>query len=328
MPANLPPHYYIAEEKYRAARGPAEKVAALQEMLSTTPKHKGTDHLRADLRAKVARAMEELEHPKRGSGQPEPYAIRKEGAGQAVLIGLPNAGKSQLLASLTGAAAKVAEYPFTTRLPLPGMLRYQNVLIQLVDTPAINDREVQARLFSMLRNTDLLLVVVDLSADPLTEADEVMSELDHYGFRLLGNDQQPDPEDHRAQKRVLLVGNKADCTDANAAFELLEELYLGQLPLTMVSATSGSGLNGLGQDIFEALGKVRVYLKARGSQPDYDQPLILAQGSIVEDAAQLVHKDWTRRIKYALLWGSGKFEGQRIGRDYVLSDEDAIELHA
>ena len=170
MPANLPPHYYIAEEKYRAARGPAEKVAALPGVLSATPKHKGTDHLRADLRGKVAKAMEEAELPKRGSGQPQPYAIRKEGAGQAVLIGLPNAGKSQLLATLTGAAAKVAEYHFTTRLPLPGMLRYQNVLIQLVDTPAINDLEVQARLFSMLRNTDLLLLVVDLSGDPLSEA--------------------------------------------------------------------------------------------------------------------------------------------------------------
>ncbi len=328
MPANLPPHYYVAEEKYRAARGPAQKAAALQDMLSATPKHKGTDHLRADLRAKVARAMEELEHPKRESGQPQPYAVRKEGAGQAVLIGLPNSGKSSLLASLTGAAAKVAEYPFTTRLPLPGMLRYENILIQLVDTPAINDREVQARLFSMLRNTDLLLVVVDLSGDPLTEVDEVMSELDHYGFRLLGEGQEPDPEDHGAQKKALLVANKSDSPDADAAFELLEELYRGRFPLVKVSAAAGVGLEVLARAVFDALSKVRVYLKSRGSQPDYDQPLILARGSMVEDAAQLVHKDWTRRVKYALLWGSGKFEGQRVGRDYVLVDGDAIELRA
>ena len=142
MPANLPPGYYVAEQKYRAARNPAEKAAALQEMISATPKHKGTDHLRADLRSRVAKAIDEVENPKRGSGQPQPYAIPKEGAGQAVLIGLPNSGKSQLLATLTGASAKVAEYPFTTRIPLPGMARYENVWIQLVDTPAVNDREV------------------------------------------------------------------------------------------------------------------------------------------------------------------------------------------
>ena len=327
MPANLPPQYYIAEEKYRAARSPAEKLTTLQEMLSATLKHKGTDHLRADLRAKVAKAMDDLEQPKRGSGQPEPYAIRKEGAGQAVLIGLPNSGKSQLLANLIGATAKVAEYPFTTRLPLPGMLRYQNVLLQLVDTPAINDREVQGRLFSMLRNTDLLLLVVDLSGDPLSEADEVMSELDSFGFHLLGESQDPDPEDHRAQKRVLVVANKADTQGSDTAFELLEELYGTQFPLARVSATSGAGLDDLARAVFEALGKIRIYLKARGSQPDHDHPWVLDRGSMVEDAAQLLHKDWTRRFKYALLWGSGKFEGQRVGRDYVLTDGDAIELH-
>lgn len=327
MPANLPPRYYIAEQRYRAARSPAEKVATLQEMLSATPKHKGTDHLRADLRAKVAKAMEELEQPKRGSGQPQPFAIRKEGAGQAVLIGLPNAGKSRLLASLTGAAAKVAEYPFSTRLPLPGMLPYQNVLVQLVDTPAINDLEIQGRLFSMLRNTDLLLLVVDLSGDPLSEADEVISELDRFGFRLLGENQDADPEDHRVQKKAFLVANKADTEGAEVAFELLEELYGGQLPMARVSASSGVGLDDLAEEIFAALNKVRVYLKARGFDPDYEQPLVLDRGSMVEDAALLLHKDWTRKIKYALLWGSGKFDGQRVGRDYALVDGDVIELH-
>ena len=327
MPANLPPQYYVADQKYRAARSPVEKVAALQEMLSATPKHKGTDHLRADLRAKVARTMEDLEHPRRGSGQPQPYAIRKEGAGQVVLIGLPNAGKSQLLASLTGASARVADYPFTTRLPLPGMLRYENVWVQLVDTPAINDREVQARLFSLLRNTDLLLIVADLSGDPLSEADEVVSELDTYGFRLLGKDQDSGPEDDRVRKKTLLVGNKADAEGADTAFDLLEELYGDRFPMARVSAATGEGLDDLALAVFVALGKVRVYLKARGSQPDYYEPLVLDRGSMVEDAALSVHKDWTRRIKYALLWGSGKFEGQRVGRDYVLADGDVIELH-
>lgn len=327
MPANLPPHYYVAEQKYRASRNSAEKVAALQEMLSATPKHKGTDHLRADLRAKVARAMEELESPKRSSGQPQPYAIRKEGAGQAVLIGLPNAGKSQLLASLTGASAKVADYPYTTRIPLPGMLSYENVRIQLVDTPAIDDLEVQARLFAMLRNADLLLLVVDLSGDPLSQADEIISELDRYGFELLRPGEEADLEDYRVSMRCLLVANKADAEGADIAFEFLEELYGTRFPIVRVSAATGTGLDDLARSVFAALSKVRVYLKARGSQPNHSEPLVLDKGSLIQDAAVSVHKDWTRKIKYALLWGSSKFEGQRVGRDYVLEDGDVIELH-
>ena len=327
MPANLPPQYYVAEQKYRASRNSAEKVAALQEMLSATPKHKGTDHLRADLRAKVAKLMEELEQPKRGSGQPQPYSIRGEGAGQAVLIGLPNAGKSQLLVSLTGASAKVGDYPYTTRLPLPGMLIYENVGIQLVDTPAINDQDIQSRLFSMLRTADLLLLVLDLSGDPLVEADEIFSELDKYGFRMLRQGEEVDPEDYRVPMRSLLVGNKADTEGAEVAFEFLEELYGSQFPIVRVSAATGKGLDDLARGVFTALSKVRVYLKARGSQPDYDEPLVLGKGSVVQDAALSVHKEWTRKIKYASLWGSGKFEGQRVGRDYVLQDGDVIELH-
>ena len=162
MPTNLPPAYYEAERKYRKVKGGPEKVAALQEMISATPKHKGTDHLRADLRAKVSRALEELENPKKSAGQASHFVIRKEGAGQAVLVGLPNVGKSQLVATLTGASARVASYPFSTRIPLPGMLPYENVKIQLVDTPAINDHDLQNQLFGLLRITDLLLIVLDL----------------------------------------------------------------------------------------------------------------------------------------------------------------------
>ena len=327
MPANLPPQYYVAEQLYRAARGTAEKVAALQQMLAATPKHKGTDHLRADLRAKVAKGLEELENPRRGSGQPQPFVVRKEGAGQVALIGLPNSGKSQLLATLTGASAKVAAYPYTTRIPLPGMLRYENVKIQLVDTPAINDRDIQGQLFSLLRNTDILLLALDLSGDPLTEADEVFSELDRFSYRLLGCDDIPDPDDPLVQKPALIVGTKADEPDAEVAFELLQELYSTRFPMLAVSALGEARLDELARAIFETLGRVRVYLKAKGSEPDMKDPLVLARGSMVEDAAVLVHKDWLRRFKYASLWGSGKFGGQRVGRDYVLSDGDIIELH-
>ena len=328
MPTNLPPKYYVAEEAYRAAVGPAEKAATLQQMLSATPKHKGTDHLRADLRAKISKALEELESPKRGAGRPSPYAVRKEGAGQAVLIGRSNTGKSQLVATLTGAAAKVAAYPFTTRVPLPGMLTFQNVKIQLVDTPAIDDPEVQSQLFSLVRNTDLVVIVVDLSEDPLTDAEEILGEMDRFGYRLLARGEEEDPDDPLVQKPCLLVGSKGDHEDADVAFELLEELYASRFPTMQVSAETGTGLDDLGEAIFQALGIVRVYLKAGRTETDYGEPQVLRTGSMVEDAAISVHKDWMRKFKFALLWGSGKYDGQRVGRDYVLEDGDVIELHS
>ena len=327
MPANLPPMYFEAERKYRSAKSIPEKVAAIQEMMSATPKHKGTDHLRADLRSKLARLMDDLEKPKHTSSGPEPFAIRKEGAGQATLVGLPNVGKSQLLVSLTGATAKVAGYPFTTQLPLPGMVQFQNVLIQLVDTPAINDRDMQTRLFSLLRNTELIVVVADLSVDAIAQMEEVMAELENWGYLLLGKGEPTDPEEHRVQKRAILLGNKADEPGAIHQFQLMEARYGGRFSAVMASAETELGLQELKQAMFVALDRVRVYTKAPGEVPEYDSPIVLAHGSRVADAAEALHKDWRRRLKYALIRGSGKFDGQRVGRDHVLADGDVLEFH-
>ena len=241
-----------------------------------------------------------------------------------MLIGLPNAGKSQLLASLTGAPAKVR---YTTRLPQPGVLQYQNVQLQLVDTPALNDQDTQTQLFSLLRNSDLLLIVVDLSTDALADAEEVVAELDRWGYLLLEEGQAPDPEEPRMQKRAIFVANKADEDGALDQFQRLETHYGRRFPVVMGSAVEEVGLDEIKEAAFKALGVVRVYTRAPGGDPDYASPIVLALGGNVEDAAQELHRDWRRRLKYALLWGSGKFEGQRVGRDYVLADGDVLEFH-
>ena len=329
MPANLPPAYYEAERKLRSAKTPAEKVVALQEMITATPKHKGTDHLRADQRSRLARLMEDLEKPSyTRSGGPQPFALRKEGAGQAVLIGLPNAGKSQLLVELTGASAKVAAYPFTTQVPLPGILQVKNVLIQLVDTPAINDRDTQTRLFSLLRNADILAIVLDLSDDALGQMDQIEAELGNWGYCLLAKDEYPDAADARLQKRAVLVGNKGDWTGALDQFQAIETSYGDRFAVVLVSTVEQVGLDELQETVLMTLERVRVYTKAPGGEPSFDKPIVLPQGSTVEDAAESLHRDWHRKLNYALLWGSGKFDGQRVGRDYVLADGDVIEFHS
>ena len=327
MPANLPPAYYEAERKYRGAKSVPERIAALQEMTSATPKHKGTDHIRADLRARLARLMAELEKPRNTSSGPQPFSLRKEGAGQAILIGLPNSGKSQLLASLTGTTTKVAAYPFTTQVPQPGMVQYQNVRIQLVDTPAINDRDMQTRLFSLLRNTDLLVAVVDLTTDAVHQMEELLAELDIWGYRLLAEEEDPDEEGSRVEKRAVVVGNKADTVGALDQLQRLDECHGDRFSPIMVSTLEEVGLEELREGIFGGLGLVRVYTKPPGGDPSYDAPIVLALGSRVQDAAVALHRDWQRRLRYSLLWGSGKFEGQRVGRDYVVSDGDVLEFH-
>ncbi len=328
MPANLPAKYFEIEARYRREKGIPAKVAALQEMLAVMPKHKGTDHLKADLRAKISRLLQELERPKStSSGQPQPFAIRREGIGQTMLIGLANSGKSQLLASLTGASAKVGDYPFTTQVPQPGMLPFENVLIQVVDTPAINDREMQTRLFSLLRNADLLVVVADLSDAPIYQVQETFNELERWGYLLLRKDEVLDPSEPRVQKSAILVGTKADESGALEGYKKLEAAFGQRFTTVMVSSLEEIGEEELKVAIYQALNRVRVYTKAPGGQPDFEDPVVLPRRGTLLDAAESIHKEWANKLKYALLWGSGKFDGQRIGRGYVLFDGDVIELH-
>ena len=153
MPANLTPQYRKVEERFREATTTQAKIAALHEMLAIMPKHKGTDHLKAQLRARLSSLTAELEGPSSGpkSSRTEPFSLSKQGGGRATLIGPTNVGKSLLLAKATGAHTKVGAYGASTQEPVPGMIPYENVLVQLVDTPPISNPSTQGRLYGLLR---------------------------------------------------------------------------------------------------------------------------------------------------------------------------------
>ena len=143
MPANLTPEYLAAEEEFKSAQSHEEKIAALERMLSTVPKHKGTEKLQADIKRRLSR--ERKEGHKKGGARTVPFwLVKKEGAGQVALIGPPNAGKSSLLAALTNARPEVADYPFTTHAPTPGMMAYENIQVQLIDLPPVSRSEVSS----------------------------------------------------------------------------------------------------------------------------------------------------------------------------------------
>ena len=314
MPANLPPQYFEAEKNFRAAKTAPEKIAALEEMLAIMPKHKGTDHLRAKLRQRIARLTEAAD--KKAATQRASMVIEKEGAAQVAVIGLPNAGKSQLVASITGASPVVADYPFTTHSTTPGMMSFENINIQLVDTPPLTPQYIEPWLPNMIRGADGLLVVVDLSNAPLEQMNAVMSLLQSKRIEL-GQD----------RVKTLIVANKVDIEGSGRDYKALQASCEGILPVMAVSTGEGTGLEELRSKIYETLDIIRVYTKAPGSKPELNDPIVLERGSTLEDAAADVHKDFVRKLKYARIWGSGKHDGIMARRDHILQDGDIIELH-
>jgi hypothetical protein len=331
MPANLPPQYFDAEKRYRLARTSQEKILALEEMLRIMPKHKGTDRLQGDLKRKISKLRAESVSHSRGGRRTDMYVVEKAGAGQIALAGPPNAGKSMLMAALTNAAPEVADYPFTTRMPQTGILHFENVRIQLVDLPAIHSGWTEAWVFAILRNADALWIVLDLNNDDvLNHAEWVLAQLVEASIRPLGNMEKTghqEEEDRTLPKRTLLAGNKWDLDHAEDHFQLLHELYGERFPIVPVSALGGSGLRELGKATFDLLGILRAYTKTPGKEPDLKEPVILPVGSTVLDFAEQIHKDFALKLKFARIWGSDKHAGQRVHRDYPLTDGDILELH-
>lgn len=324
MPANLTPDYERAEQRYREAQTDEDRLEALREMFRTIPKHKGTEKLQADIKRKISLFRKTIsKKPSRG---PDPYHVPRAGAGQVVLVGPPNAGKSLIVAKTTNAPVKVADYPFSTSLPVPGMCNYEDVQIELVDTPPVTADHVPGALMGTIRAADILLIVVDASADPLEQIETVTGLLGARGLVLrsvpLG---ELDPSDFN-QKSTLVAANRIDLAPADTA-PTLRELYAGRLEIIGVSAATGEGLDALIRRLWQMLSLVRVYTKQPGKPPDRTRPFTLDIGSTVEDLAREIHRDLPEKMKYARVWGDGRFAGQQVHRTEVLRDGDVVEIH-
>ncbi|NMA91630.1 MAG: TGS domain-containing protein [Firmicutes bacterium] len=319
MSANLTQEYHKAEETYRRAKTIEEKMVALQLMLAVIPKHKATEKLQASIKTRMARLREESKKKKTTKGY-NPFNVDRQGAGQVVLAGYPNSGKSALVGALSRAKVKVAGYPFATVLPVAGMMPYEDTHIQLVDTPPVTAEDIPPGLTGTFREADLLLLLVDVSSgDCLEDLDGLMS--------LMQGREIIDPageEEFIAPVPFITVASKIDLPAALENLEILAELN-PELEIMAISC-HGQGLEKLKKNIFEALNVIRIYGKASGREPDMSQPFILKKGSTVMDFADTVHRDFPARLKSALVWGSSRFEGQAVSRDYVLADRDVVEL--
>jgi len=325
MPANLPPQYFEAEKRYRSAKDPEEKIEALEAMLAIMPKHKGTDKLHAGLRRKIAKFSQEAER-KYATARRTGFYIRREGAGQVMLVGPANVGKSQLLAAVTEAIPEIAEYPFTTQTPIPGMMKFENIQIQLVDTPPIGHKNVRTLLSNTLRGADLIAIVIDLGVEAISQVEATLQGLAEARIEPLVNDvTQVTPGSY--PRKMLIVGNKNDLEDSSDNWRKLNSRYSELFPTISISAKEGDGLEEFKKSIYQALDIIRVCTKTPGSKADLTEPVILKKGSTIEDAAESIHKDFKTKLKYAVVWGSGKYEGQRVSRGHVLQDGDIVEFH-
>jgi hypothetical protein len=280
--------------------------------------------MQADLKRRISKLTKETQK-KKGTAKHKPfYHVDKEGAGQVALVGPPNSGKSQLLARLTNATPEIADYPFTTRVPLPGMMPFENVKIQLVDLPPVARGFSEPWLFGIIRNTDAALLVVDAGNDDvLAHTDALLAWLEELNIHLTPAT-AVEPE---RGKRALLAATKIDVPGALENFEILREFFGDRLPLLAVSAQTGLNLELLKQQLYHSLGVIRVYTKAPGKAVDRSAPFVLKRGSTVMDVARHVHQDFAHKLKYARLWGSERFDGQMVNREHIVEDEDVVEFH-
>jgi len=358
MPTNVTPEYKKAKEAFQKARDPAERLACLKEMLRTVPKHKGTDHLQAEIKTRIKQLTEDAAGPKKGAAKTGPaHTVRPEGAAQIALVGPPNSGKSSLHQRLTGSRAEVGPYPHTTHAPLPGMFAYSDIFFQLVDLPPISPTYMESWMPNALQPARAALLVVDLSVPGCVEQVTAIKErLDQKRITLVerwpGTIEAGDldvagappkeikavadplheetfefDDPFRTYLPTLLVANKSDVEWDRDEIAILQELVGAAYPALAVSAKTGWGLDRVGHILFGGLGIVRVYTKAPGRPPDKDRPFTVFKGNTILDVAELVHRDLAFSLKYARVWGSGKFEGQPVGKDHVVSDGDIVELH-
>jgi small GTP-binding protein len=326
MPTNLPQDYFKVEERYKAAETIEEQIELLEEMISTIPKHKGTDHLRADLRRRLSKLKDRGKQQKKsGKTSVSPYIIDKEGGGQIALIGFSNVGKSTLVAELTNADPEVSPNPFTTWQPTPGMMMIDNIQVQVIDTPPVDREFIEPEFFVMLRRADMILLMVDLESDALTQMNDTID-------LLIENRVVPDylrDKYHEPGSKVvplLVLGNKFDDESADENYHIFCELADDDTPCLPISSLTKRNIDQMKQKIFDTLGIMRVYSKSPMQDPDLSAPFVIHKGATVEEFALQLHRDFYDNLKSAKVWGSSDFDGQLVSREYVLHDEDIVEL--
>jgi ribosome-interacting GTPase 1 len=367
MPANVGVEFGLAKNKYEKARTNEEKLAALQEMLSAAPTHKGAENLRKDISRKISALKKKIEKEKITTKKAgHTINIRKEGAGQVLIISLPNCGKSTFLQEFTNAKPEIANYAYTTTKPEVGTLNYGGAKIQLIELPSfLKNSDLSSQIYSMVRVCDLVILLVqDASFEQL---DTLISYFKQQDIYITRNKPKVDIIKSKfnnlafVNKQNLLEDKKKTSTFlkeagfSNHTFILNEKVSLKDIMLLInprvsyvssmcvsMPITTKKNFNikeykniplfnfkdkeEIKHKIFDLLNKIIVYTKKPGKKADTNEPLVLDKGSTVLDAAREIHKSIYKQINSAKLWGSSKYPGQQVSKNYILKNKDIVEF--
>jgi hypothetical protein len=327
MPANLPPEYFAAERLYREAKTPEEKAKYLEELISKIPKHKGTDKIRADYRSKLAKLKTAALHAKKISKHSSSYIIEKEGAeGRIIILGPTNIGKSLLVKTLSHAAPEVSDSPYTTWLPTPGILIFNDIHLQLIDTPPLDREFIVPDFLELIKTGDLICIMIDLLANPIEQFQNTIRVLNEHRIysdhqKEITNEQKP------LLYPIIVIVNKDDDAKLDEDFNVLEELLKDEWKLIPISIIRNRNIELLCSTFVKQLKLIRVYSKPPGKEVDLSRPFILKEGNTIDDFAIKVHKDFHEKFKTARVWGNHVFDGQYVGKEHILFDKDIVELH-
>lgn len=345
MPINPGLEYQKAERKHHEARTIAEKIKALEEMLRTCPKHKGSEGLQQEIKTKLSK-LRALQEKQKTTGARYQVSVKKEGAAQIVIIGVPNSGKSTLLAKLTNAKPEIAPYPFTTKLPEVGIMDHEGVKLQVVEIPAVAEgfsaSDLGPTLLGIVRQAELTIII----ANNNSELKLVRNEL--ANSNIITDKERPKIRVTKSSTGGLMfVGEiKANMADVkkvlrnhgihNATVEFQEKVTLKDLEEVLtegiayvkaIVVSTKNKLEDIKKKIWKNLGLIKVYTKQPGKKKDYP-PIALEKGSTVRDLALRVHKDFLKKFKFARVWGTSvKFQGAQAGLNLILHDEDVVEFH-
>ncbi|MCX7917941.1 MAG: 50S ribosome-binding GTPase, partial [bacterium] len=273
------------------------------------------------LKSKISKYKKMLEEQTKTKKKSPVPIIQREGAGQIGICGPPNSGKSTLLSKLTKANPEIGDYPFTTKIPIPGMMDYEDIKIQLIDTPSLSSEFTENWVGDILRKADSLVFLFDISSDLiLEEVEDSLNVLERFKLK--------EENSFNFSKNIIWVGNKIDLPKGKEIKEIFEEFYGDKLPkIITISALTGENLEILKNMMFTSLNIIRVYTKIPGKPPDLENPYTLKKDTKVIELAEIIHKDLVKNFKYARLWRNGNDKVLIAGRDYILQDKDIIEIH-
>jgi ribosome-interacting GTPase 1 len=330
MATNLPPQYFEVEKKLKTAKTNQEKIEIYEELLAIIPKHKASEKLQAQLKTKLSQLRAAPEKKSAAARHASAYLIDRSGAGQIVVLGPPNSGKSSFVQALTGASCEVADYPFTTKTPAPFMMKYEDVRVQLIDTPPLTVDFMETGLAEAVKVADGVILVLDVaSPEAPSDLENAVLKLREKKIELIP-ESAPVPESVPPyHKRSLAVANKSDLDPGGEKLADLRALFPDWVEILPFVATGSEGVEDMRRRVFHMLGVIRVYSKAPGKKADKQEPFTLKSGSTVQDMARAVHKDFSENLKYARLWRAlnSSYQGNMVNRDQGLEDGDVVELH-